>query len=322
MVLIMCAELVFPQIRDRAEITIRRPSEVKIQTSWKELTDRCEIMLPRNVRDFNKQSVKQVFRTGDPVIVKLGYNGQLIKEFSGYVIQVSADIPIVIKCEDEMWKLKQLPVNFSAKSTTLDGLLKSVCPGYSIDAMEGVQLGTIRLTKTTVAKVLEKLKEKFGLYAYMKEKQLVVGKYYADDTTVKPVKFNLEKNVVDNNLQYRSREEIMLEIKGTSKLVKGKKLEYVMGTPGGDRLELSYYNIKVMADLIKLVKADYDKRMADGFDGSFTAFGIPSVRHGWKVDLTSTLYPDRVGMYYIEGVEKTFGSNGYRQAIKLGDKVV
>ena len=321
MVLVMCAELVFGAIRDRQAITINRPSEVRIETSWKELTDRCTITVPRNVRFFNKYKVKEVFKPGDPVTVRLGYNGVLSEEFGGYVTSVSADMPIVIKCEDEMWKLKQLPVSFSAKGTTLENLLKSICPGYSVDTLEGVNLGGIRLVKTSVAKVLDKLKDEFGLYSYMKGKQLVCGKYYADDTTIKPVKFNMERNVVDNNLQYRNRDEVVLQIKGVSMLSGGKKLEYETGTPGGDRLELSYYNIKVMADLIKLVDADYLKRKSEGFDGSFTAFGTPRVQHGWKVDLSSTLYPDRTGMYYIEAVEKTFGSDGYRQVIKLGDKV-
>jgi hypothetical protein len=68
------------------------------------------------------------------------------------------------------------------------------------------------------------------------------------------------------------------------------------------------------------VKLDYEKYKQDRFDGSFTAFGIPSVKHGQKANLTSTLYEDRNGLYYIEGVTKTFNRDGIRQVIKLGEK--
>lgn len=321
MILVMSSELVFPKVRERETITIRRVSRVVIQSSWKELTDRCEITIPRNVLYFNKHRVKDVFQVGDPVSVKLGYNGQLSDEFSGYIISVSADMPVVIKCEDEMWKLKQLPVSFSAAKTTLKELLTTICKGYDVDCLEGVQLGGIRLAKTTVAKVLEKLQQDFNLYSYMKGKQLVCGKYYSDDSSLKPIKFDLERNVVSNGLQYRSKDAIRLLIKGISLLASGKKIEFEVGDAGGDRLELSYYNVQLVSELERLVRLDYDKRKQDGFDGSFTAFGIPRVQHGWKVDLVSTRYEDRQGQYYIEGVTKDYSENGYRQEIKLGDKV-
>ena len=50
-------------------------------------------------------------------------------------------------------------------------------------------------------------------------------------------------------------------------------------------------------------------------------FGIPSVQHGQKVKLTSSLYEDRQGTYYIDSVKKTFRKDsGYRQEIGLGFK--
>ena len=327
---IMVSKIVFPATSSRKEeIIIRKVSAVYISSSFRELTGRAEITLPRkvkrsntNVNFFDNFNVKQVFRPGDPVIINLGYDGELQEEFRGYVASVSADIPIVIKCEDEMWKLKRIPVNYSAASTTLEKLLRAICPGYDIDALEGVPLGDIRLAKTTVGKVLEKLKQDFNLYSYMNGKQLVCGKYYAKNTSKPSVNFRLERNLVDNGLTYRSKEDIIVKIKAISILRDGSKLDFEIGEEGGDRLDLTYYNITVKAELERLAKLDYEKRKQDGFDGSITAFGLPQVMHSWKANLVSTMYPDRNGLYYVEGVEKTFDERGYRQEIKLGDKAV
>lgn len=320
MQLIMCAKITFAAIRDRAEMVIKRPTKVHIQSSWEELTSTAEITIARNVKFFDKQRVNDVFRPGDPVIIELGYDGKFLKEFAGYVAHVSADIPIVLKCEDEMYKLKRIPVNYSASNVTLEKLLKDICPGYKVDALEGVKLGAVRLPKTSVAKVLEKLEQDWNLHSYMRGDQLVCGKYYSTLSDDKPVKFHLEKNIVSNALNYRNKEDVLVKIKGSSILINGKKLDYEFGEDGGDRLDLTYYNIQLKAELEHLVKLDYEKRKQDGFDGTITAFGTPSVIHGQKANIISTLYPDRIGIYYIKGVEKTWDPEGYRQIIKLGDK--
>lgn len=319
----MVAKIVFPATARRSkEVVLYKVSGVHLSSTFKELTSRAEITLPRKVGYFDRFNIKEVFRSGDPVIISLGYDGQLQQEFEGYVSSVSADIPIVIKCEDEMWKVKRLPVNYSASSTSLEKLLKTLCPGYEIDALEGVPLGGIRFAKTTMGKVLEKLKQEFNLYTYMDGKKIVCGKYYAAKVGKPLVDFNIERNIVSNGLTYRSKDDIVVKIKAISILKNGKKLDFEIGEEGGDRLDLTYYNISVKAELEKLAKTDYEKRKADGFDGSMVGFGIPYVNHGWKARLKSTVYPDRNGNYYIEGVEKSFDNSGYRQTIKLGDKVV
>ncbi|MRG45498.1 hypothetical protein GFS24_10250 [Chitinophaga sp. SYP-B3965] len=305
----------------RKTLEVRKIIDVVISSSWRELTSRAEFTLPRNISFFDRYKIKEVFRIGDPVIIQLGYDSQLYEEFSGYVVSVSADIPITIRCEDEMWRLKQIPVNYSSSAAILQTMLSQICPGYSIDALEGVSLGGVRFAKTTVAKVLEKLQQDFNLYSYMKGKQLVCGKYYADDTTAPAVSFHLERNLVSNDLNYRSKEDIILKVKGTSMLSNGGKIEFELGDDGGDNLNLSYYNITIRAELERLVRDDYEKRKRDGFDGTITAFGVPRVQHGMKANLQSFIYPDRNGTYYIDAVEKHFDEQGYRQQITLGGKV-
>ena len=155
----------------------------------------------------------------------------------------------------------------------------------------------------------------------MKGKQLVCGKYYADDSGVEPIDLDLERMVVDNRLQYKNKEDVVLKISANSILVNGQKLEFEFGEEGGDAMKLSYFNITAKAELEKKVKEDYAKAHRDGWDGTITLFGIPRLQHGLKVTLTSEMYPDRNGTYYIEAVEKNFDNDGYRQIVTLGGKV-
>lgn len=327
--MVMLAKVVFHSTTSRGEIVLKRISEVHISATFKELTGRATISLPRNVvvkntndvKHFDRFKVKDVFKVGDPLTIYLGYDGVLIKEFEGYVSSVSADIPILIKCEDEMWRVKRLPVNYSSASATLEKMLKAMAPGYKINALEGVSLGGVRFSKTSLGKVLEKLKQDFNLYTYMDGKTIVCGKYYAANSNTPTVKFNIERNIVSNGLSYRTKDDITVKVKAISILKGGKKIEFEVGEDGGDSLDLTYYNITIKAELKKLATADYNRRKADGFDGSLTAFGMPTVRHGWKAVLTSMVYPERNGTYYIEGFEKEFGPSGFKQVVKLGDKV-
>lgn len=322
MTLALNAEVIFQKTDHRPGVVLYRVSEITVDSSWKQLTDRATLTFPRKLKYFDTYKVRDVFRIGDPVQIKFGYNGVLNAEFSGYITDVSADIPVKIKLEDEMWKLKQIPVNFSAANIDLKKLLTKICPGYSIDALEGVQLGGVRFSNTTVAKVLEKLKNDWGLYSYMKGKQLVCGKYYVDDSHADKLRFHLEKNCVSNSLNYRRKEDVLISITAVSTLPNGEKIEVKgIGDKNGRQQTLTFYNIEVKAELERLAKIEYKKQKKDGFDGEFVGFGIPIVRHGLKVELTSELYNDRDGVYYVDGVHKTFGRGGIRQSVQLGDKV-
>ena len=116
--LIMNAKVVFKATESHPEFYIRRISEVEIESSWKMICSTAQVVLPRNIKDFNQNKVKDWFKRGDKVEIYLcyGLDEDLILEFSGYITQVSADYPITIKLEDEMWRLKQIPVNFSSKN--------------------------------------------------------------------------------------------------------------------------------------------------------------------------------------------------------------
>lgn len=58
-----------------------------------------------------------------------------------------------------------------------------------------------------------------------------------------------------------------------------------------------------------------------GLSGSFTTFGEPFVRPTDRVILENAKEKEKNGTFQVEKVERTFGSNGYRQTITLGRRV-
>jgi hypothetical protein len=324
--LIMNAKVVFKATESHPEFYIRRISEVEIETSWKMICSTAQVVLPRNIKDFNQNKVKDWFKRGDKVEIYLcyGLDEDLILEFSGYITQVSADYPITIKLEDEMWRLKQIPVNFSSKNEKLKSFVQKYVTDYPILIDAEVPLGAINIKNKTLGEVFKKFQEDLSLYPFIRNGKLVVAKPYSDVTDKIPV-FDLEKNCVSNDLNYLSKEERTVKVVAESvqNFAKTKKkLKFELGDPDPKTTINKTLSVTTLNDLQAEVRRIYDLYKKEGFDGSFTTFGTPSVQHGQKVKITSSLYNDREGIYYIDSIKKKFSRDGYRQEIELGPTFV
>ena len=69
----MTAKITFSATASRNEIVIKKINSVKIESSWKMLTDRATIILPRNVKYFDKTNVKETFKKCLKDLVALSY---------------------------------------------------------------------------------------------------------------------------------------------------------------------------------------------------------------------------------------------------------
>jgi hypothetical protein len=316
----MAAHITFPSVRGRGEINLRRVSAVKIESSWKDFTDRAEIIMPRNVRIINEQKYSDLFKAGDPVVIRLGYgDGDLPVEFTGYLSDISEGVPVVLRCEDEMYRLKRGSVSVVSGSITLKSLLKKAAPGYDIDCPD-VELGAVRFANVAPIKILEEIKKEAGLYSYFDGKVLRCGVIYGDQSDVPPVNILLEKNAVSENLNKKAATD-EVQIKAISILKNGKKISVEVGMKGGTSVQRTYIGITIKAELEKRANADLKKYKAQGFDGTVTLFGVPTVKHGMKMNLKSEFYKNMEGVFYIESVKKSFDAGGYRQNITLGERV-
>lgn len=324
MTLTMNVHVIFAPMRERGAIEFRRVSEIQIESSWKELTDRAQITLPRNVRALNSLSrvkYSDIFKNGDPVEIRIGYGaGEPPVEFSGYISDVSEGVPVVIRCEDETYKLKRGNVSIVSKAIKLKNLLQQAAKGYEIDCPD-VNMGAVRFSNVAPIAVLDQIKKDTGLYSYFDGKILRCGVIYADQSDDPVVNIHLEKNAVSESLNKKSETD-EIEIKAISILKNGKKISATVGRKGGTNVQRTYIGITVKAELEKRAKADLQKYQAKGFEGSLVLFGIPEIKHGMKMNVKSELFKNMEGTFYVEKVVKKFGDNGYRQEVTLGDRAV
>ena len=81
--------------------------------------------------------------------------------------------------------------------------------------------------------------------------------------------------------------------------------------------------MKTEKELKKKGQEQLDRQYYEGFAGTFTTFGLPSVRHGEAVVLLDPLPPhERKGTYLIKQVEKTMDvSSGFKQIITIDIRI-
>jgi hypothetical protein len=292
--------------------------EVTVESSWKNLTDTAIIKMPSKLK-FDKGNLRDTLKKGNAVTIKLGYDDNLVTIFEGVVARVKPSIPVVIECEDLMWHLKQIEVNKLVKNTTLKDFLKEILPTYQIDCFD-ITLPRFTASKITAAKLLEDLKKDLGLYTFIRNGVITVGKQYdpANYTTHNVV---LNYNVANENLEYKLKEDIKLKVTAISNMENGTKLEYELGDASGESRTLNFYNLPI-AELQKVATKEFDRLVYDGFRGSITIFGEPYVRMGDVIYLSDKEDSDKSGSYWVDSVQYQFGVGGYRQTIELGARNV
>lgn len=285
------------------------------------MTDTAEIVLPRNVPLFTDEELKDVLAVGDAVEIQMGYDGVTNKVFEGYITEINAGVPVKITCQDAMWKLKQKAVNKSYQSTTLQALLEDIQSDYTVDA-KAITLGQLRFAQTTVGKVLEFLKQNYGLLSFFRDGVLVCGNIYDEDAV--PHNFTIEKNVKDNGqgLSYKSTADSLVKVTLESVQFDGTTTKVSVGDSGGDEINIKTVGVTDTTELTKLANEKLALYKRAGYSGNFKAFGTPLVKHGEKCSLKSELFPERDGEYYVSGVKYEFDTTPhFQQTINLSELV-
>jgi hypothetical protein len=319
MTLAMCCEIKFLKTETQEELSIYKVSAVTIEKSWKLICGKAEIVFPKKYFDFLNE--KERFKRGNKVEIYLGYDNVLNQRFTGYIDRINDDIPTVIKLEDEMWKLKQIDVSYSNQNTNLKKMIQSMVNGFPVDIDDKIQIGAVRFSKMKLGEVLNKLREEpFMLYSFIRNGKLTVYKVHSDVTKEVPT-FDLERNCSEVSINYISKADRLLKVILTSTGKMGKIItaEYGDQNPTSIINEKSSYSNLSLEDLKRECKRIYNSSKKDGFNGTFTTFGLIPLQHGQKIKLESRLYPDRKGTYYVDAVTDTFNKEtGYKQEVELG----
>ncbi len=305
-------------------------SSVLIDTSIKKLSDTAKIVLPREfsrvVKDGKKttfvgQNIKNFIKVNDTVSISLGYDQDIVEEFTGYVTQIGADIPLVITCEDEMSQLRKSNFVKVFETVKLKELLQFIAPNYEYDIIDNINLGKFTINNASAYKVLEELRKNYGLHSRFVKKVLHVG----FPISIQPQKIheiNLNRNVraKSSDLKFVKKEDLKLLLKGTSIVSKtGERITADFGENGGAQRTLHFID-KTKSELNELLEKNYKSLNFDGYQGKIPTWCLPRTKAGDGVAIIDPNYPnsERDGIYLIEGVNIKFDkTNGILRDNKL-----
>lgn len=257
-------------------------------------------------------------RVGDPVEIRLGYNGSYNLEFKGYVRQLNLKAPLEIACEDAFYLTRERSITHSGK-TTLEALLKKC--GLQVGYAAKLTLSAFSVSAKPVAWVLGKLKTDYGLCIYFD----MEGRVYASEPhklVGDTVRYRLRENVIsDDDLTYQHADDVKLKVKAVCIYRDGTKVEATVGADGGREKTVYFYDVKDQKELSILADAELKRSRYDGYAGKLETFLFPFAAPGMVARVEDYLYRDRSGSYYVEGVETTFGTSGARRKVDIGVKV-
>jgi len=307
-------------------------NNVEVRSSVDSLTDTATLVIPKKlVYKRNGKVVTNIvegpdplFKRGTPIEISSGYDDTVNVIFKGYVSDISPRLPLRFELQDEMFNMKQTAVvNYAKEKLTLKQLLTDILPkSIKFKALD-VQLGWIRVKRSTVAGVLDHLKTHYGLTCRFVDGVLYAGLRYitTDPLELNIQEFEFEKNIIDDSdLVYRRSDDMFIKLKAISINDKNEKIEVEVGDDFGDQRTMYFYGLS-QADLKKIATENLSKLKYEGFYGSFETFLQPQVRAGDAVRMINQKLPEKNGVYLVKEVVTTAGVDGGRQVISLDRKV-
>lgn len=212
----------------------------------------------------------------------------------------------------------------------------NVIDGVGTSEIVTTSVGDFRTQNETIAQVLNRLRKDYKLECFFRDINLIVSGivYYPNDYlnngVITSTSYDFEQNIVQNDMTYSRNDDVRLGIKAYSvnKVTLGtvnsagkfktkqERLEAFVGDADGEIRTQFFWDVKDTATLKSLASQRLNKLKFEGWKGKFTSFGLPFVREGQAISLTSRITPEMDGTYLVKGVEVTFGQNGFRRIIE------
>jgi hypothetical protein len=299
-------------------------TDVEVVKSFENQTQTAFIRLPRNLKYQDKNiyaGTDPLFLRGDKIKIEAGYYPNLTTRFEGYISKIGNNIPVEIKCEDEMFLLKQVtsPV-LSYSEVSLDTLLKEMIGTTVKYANIKASLGRVRIHKASISDVLYKLRSEYGIYSFFQDGILKVGTPFYEPK--KRATFLFERQIIEHSLDYLRSEDVRIQVKGVLIDKNGVKTEKYYGPKEGDLRTVTQYG-GTIEGLDRLAEDKLSTLTYTGYYGSFTTLLEPAVEPGDYAIINSYKMPERNGTYLIKSVEtKLSTSGGGRQKIELERRIL
>lgn len=318
-------------------VLLQNINAFEIDENILEMSNTAKITIPRNYGKLNGTPILEQFKAGDKVTIDSGYDGDYVREFTGYIREIESDIPLIIHCDDETYPLRQTNYIKSYKDATLKQVLTDIIPSSIKFDCPDVRIGKYQIDNASAFAVLQDLMKHYGLYSRLQEGVLKVGLAYEfgekTDTHIYTINAPADNlylaNVKKNDLKFKRKEDFKVRYKAIAHngKVKGKAKKntvVVVGNKEKDASErtLNFAGPMTEAELRERANAVMAKTVYDGYTGDITGFGLPRTHAGDALEIRDSLEPDRAGKYLIEKVNIGYSdSSGFSRKNTLSYKI-
>jgi len=295
---------------------------VEIHKSVDLLADTAVVIVPGVV--YNQSlDIEGKVKVGDPVIVKLGYDDNLVTEFEGYLQRIDTDDnSIIFNMEDGIY-LTRKPVKDKQFGKTTVKEIAQYCLSEigmkELDCTYNITYEKFVIKNANAYDVLKKLQDDTNANIYMKGNQLNIHPAYIEKGG--DVCFDFAVNIEKSDLKYRSKDDRKFEIVVEGIGLDGKKKTVTVGTTGGEKRTVKVFNVMDDAALIQRGMEEMKYLVYDGYEGSITGWLIPYVEPTYSAHVYDKEYEYKTGSYYVVSVTTTFDESGGVRKVELGRKL-
>jgi hypothetical protein len=291
------------------------------------------VLLKKGNTIAEEKSVGDCFKYRDKVVIKLGYDNDLVTEFEGFVKRCDTNMPVTVECEGYIQQLRLNGIKSQyLPHTTAKKLLQLATEGTDVEVIvqDDLPFTGVRLnydpTAEDVVREIRRVSNNILNVFFIEDKKLWCGLLYGpmsngvDPFKLGTVDYRIGWNVPHNNsLRRRVLEGEPVIIRGVTTKTNGEKIQTASQAKSAARREKSVFNnIGDKAVMSKLVQEKQVAVNYQGYEGSLTSFLHPYSKPGYMANIVNTQYPADDGKYLVTATEVTFGIHGGRREVEIG----
>lgn len=299
--------------------TLTNVINIRIERNADSMMDWCEIELPSRLRWDRKRECP--LQREDRVKIWLGYGEELEVAFQGYVINLYDLDRLIIYCGNEMFKTQRKEMERGThRSEGFNDLVRRITNERDIRIDEEIRIGEFYENGTTLGSFFDNLLKRHFIRSYYinssNQQTLCFGRLINNKISAV---YDIERNVIKNGLTRNRSIQQGFELNVVSISNTNEKISdiHYIGVPPYTKKIINYRNLnenELRNEATRIAYEFYFRK----YSGTITVFGGHLLE---KYDLIGIKENgEKRGVYEVQKNVITFGLNGFRQTITLGNE--